>query len=78
MYGLRQRSRTLPWAKCQIFLEALFIYNNIWPKAGSSNSALGHTVAFPYIYVWKFLFRFVLILFVLFVLILLGHTFASL
>ena len=25
MYGPRQGSRTLPWAKCQIFLEALFI-----------------------------------------------------
>ena len=29
MYGPRQGSRTLPWAKCQIFLEALFICNNI-------------------------------------------------
>ena len=29
MYRPRQRSRTLPWAKCQIFLEALFICNNI-------------------------------------------------
>ena len=29
MYGPRHESRTLPWAKCQIFLEALFIYNNI-------------------------------------------------
>ena len=29
MYGPRQGSRTLPWAKRQIFLEALFIYNNI-------------------------------------------------
>ena len=25
MYGPRQDSRTLPWAECQIFLEALFI-----------------------------------------------------
>ena len=25
----RQGSRTLPWAKCQIFWEALFICNNI-------------------------------------------------
>ena len=24
-YGPRQGSRTLPWAECQIFLEALFI-----------------------------------------------------
>ena len=29
MYGPKQGSRTLPWAKCQIFLEALFICNNI-------------------------------------------------
>ena len=29
MYGPRQESRTLPWARCQIFLEALFICNNI-------------------------------------------------
>ena len=29
LYGPRQGSRTLPWAKCQIFLEALFICNNI-------------------------------------------------
>ena len=29
MYGSKQGSRTLPWAKCQIFLEALFICNNI-------------------------------------------------
>ena len=29
MYGPRQGSRTLPWAKYQIFLEALFICNNI-------------------------------------------------
>ena len=29
MYGPRQGSRTLPWAKCQIFLEALFICNNV-------------------------------------------------
>ena len=29
MYGPTQGSRTLPWAKCQIFLDALFICNNI-------------------------------------------------
>ena len=29
MYGPRQGSKTLPWAKCKIFLEALFICNNI-------------------------------------------------
>ena len=29
MYGPRQGSRTLPWTKCQIFSEALFICNNI-------------------------------------------------
>ena len=29
MYGPRQGSTTLPWAKCQIFLESLFICNNI-------------------------------------------------
>ena len=29
MYGPRQESRTLPWAKCQIFLQVLFICNNI-------------------------------------------------
>ena len=29
MYGPRQGSRILPCAKCQIFLEALFICNNI-------------------------------------------------
>ena len=29
MYGPRQESRTLPWAKRQIFLEVLFISNNI-------------------------------------------------
>ena len=29
MYGPRQGSKTLPWAKCQTFLEALFICNNI-------------------------------------------------
>ena len=29
MYGPRQKSRTLPWASCQIFLEALFVCNNI-------------------------------------------------
>ena len=29
MYGLRQESRTLPWAKCKIFLETLFVWNNI-------------------------------------------------
>ena len=29
MYGPRQGSRTRPWAKCHIFLEALFICNNI-------------------------------------------------
>ena len=29
MYSPRQRSRTLPWAKYQIFLEALFICSNI-------------------------------------------------
>ena len=29
MYGPRQGSRTLPWAKCQILLEAFFISNNI-------------------------------------------------
>ena len=28
MYGM-QGSTTLPWAKCQIFLVALFIFNNI-------------------------------------------------
>ena len=29
MYGPRQGSRALPWVKSQIFLEALFICNNI-------------------------------------------------
>ena len=29
MYGPRQGSRTLPWAEFQIFLEVLFICNNI-------------------------------------------------
>ena len=29
MYGPRQGSRILPWAECQILLEALFICNNI-------------------------------------------------
>ena len=29
VYGPRQGLRTLPWAKCQIFLKALFICNNI-------------------------------------------------
>ena len=29
MYGPKQGSRTLPWAGCQIFSEALFICNNI-------------------------------------------------
>ena len=29
MYGPRHESRTLPWAKCQIFLETLFICNDI-------------------------------------------------
>ena len=29
MYDPRQESRILVWAKCQIFLEALFICNNM-------------------------------------------------
>ena len=29
MFGLRHELRTLPWAKCKIFLETLFICNNI-------------------------------------------------
>ena len=29
IYGSREGLRTLPWAKCHIFLEALFIWNNI-------------------------------------------------
>ena len=29
MYGPRQESRTLPWGKYQVFLQALFIFNNI-------------------------------------------------
>ena len=36
MYGPRQESRTLPWAKCQIFLEALFMCNNINTKQKKS------------------------------------------
>ena len=58
MYSPRQGSRTLPWAKCQIFLEVLSICNNnntnlnenfpkdIWPKAGSSIPALGQVSNF--------------------------------
>ena len=29
MYGSRHGSKTLPWAECQIFLEAFLICNNI-------------------------------------------------
>ena len=29
MYGRRHETRTLPWSKCQIFLETLFICNDI-------------------------------------------------
>ena len=33
MYGPRQESRTLPWTKCQIFLETLLICNDIDKKS---------------------------------------------
>ena len=29
LYDERHESRTLPWVKCQIFMEILFICNNI-------------------------------------------------
>ena len=37
LYGPRHESRTLPWAKCQIFLETLFICNDIDKKGGGQN-----------------------------------------